>query len=300
MHKRLKTLKKIKCYICGSGDYSFPPGSVRDNPKLKILKCNSCGLIFLSDSGQRDEVFYANSGMHEALGEKIDPGAWLKEVKEDDQRRFNYFKPLINKKAVLDFGCGAGGFLIQAKKVCGKAFGVEPEKRLQRHFYSKGLEVYPDLKAFRMRYPKGFKVDVVTLFHVLEHLPDPRRILNDLSSVIKNNGQIIIEVPHASDALLVLYKSDAFSHFTYWSCHLYIFTIKALEKLIKQSGLRVNYIKQIQRYPLSNHLYWLAKGEPKGHLEWGFLNSDELQAAYEKQLAALGCCDTLVASIRKS
>ncbi len=52
---------------------------------------------------------------------------------------------------------------------------------------------------------------------------------------------------------------------------------------------------QVQRYPLSNHLHWLAHGKPGGHKTWGFLDSAELDAAYAATLARVGACDTLIA-----
>jgi hypothetical protein len=50
---------------------------------------------------------------------------------------------------------------------------------------------------------------------------------------------------------------------------------------------------------LSNHLHWLVNGRPGGHQKWHFLDSPELHAAYEKQLAAIGKCDTIVGSVSK-
>jgi len=110
---------------------------------------------------------------------------------------------------------------------------------------------------------------------------------------------LIVEVPNANDALLKLYQNEAFSHFTYWSCHLFLFTPHTLSKLAESAGLHVNYIKQIQRYPLSNHLYWLVNGKPGGHRKWHFLDSNELLTAYEKQLASVGLCDTILGSFSK-
>ena len=147
------------------------------------------------------------------------------------------------------------------------------------------------------RMPLGGGYDIITMFHVLEHIPDPKSILSQLSEMLANDGQIIVEVPNAADALLTLYNNEPFFHFTYWSCHLFLYTAKILQMLFDQMNLKVNYIKQIQRYPLSNHLHWLANGNPGGHQKWHFLNSPELYAAYEKQLAAIGKCDTIMASV---
>lgn len=134
---------------------------------------------------------------------------------------------------------------------------------------------------------------------MLGHAPDPKSILVELSEFLANNGQIIVEVPNADDVLLTLYHREPFSNFTYWSCHLFLFTLKILEMLFSKVNLKVNYIKQIQRYLLANHLYWLANGKPGGHQKWHFLNSPELHTAYEKQLSAIGKCDTILASISR-
>jgi 2-polyprenyl-3-methyl-5-hydroxy-6-metoxy-1,4-benzoquinol methylase len=178
------------------------------------------------------------------------------------------------------------------------AVGVEPEARLSNHYQSHGLTVFQNLAEIQEDIrEEGY--DIITMFHVLEHIPDPKSILIELSELLAKDGQIIVEVPNADDALLTLYNNVPFSHFTYWSCHLFLFTAKTLGMLVSQAGLKINYMKQIQRYPLSNHLHWLANGRPGGHQKWHFLNSTELHAAYEKQLAAIGKCDTIIASVSK-
>ena len=143
----------------------------------------------------------------------------------------------------------------------------------------------------------GGTYDLITSFHVIEHLADPRQILQDFKKFLSENGRIVIEVPSSSDALLTLYESEPFQHFTYWSQHLYLFNAKTLETLVQQSGLKVISIQQYQRYPLSNHLYWLSKGKPGGHKFWSFLDSPLLQQAYADTLARIGQCDTLIAHL---
>ncbi|MEW6614441.1 MAG: class I SAM-dependent methyltransferase [Thermodesulfobacteriota bacterium] len=278
------------CYLCQGKNFKKRTGRVRDNPNLEIIKCTYCGLVFLSSFSHIKEEFYESSGMHEG---DIDIETLIREAKWDDERRFDFFKPLIENKSILDFGCGTGGFLLRARDIAKKVEGVEPERRLQSHFLKNNLNVSPDLNNISNFF------DVITLFHVLEHIPDPRSILTRLAEKLKDKGQIIIETPNANDALLQLYKSKPFSNFTYWSCHLFLFSVSTLFRLAESTCLTVNYIKQVQRYPLSNHLYWLARGKPGGHKEWSFLNSRELHDAYEKQLASIGHCDTLLASFSK-
>jgi len=94
-----------------------------------------------------------------------------------------------------------------------------------------------------------------------------------------------------------LFGCEPFTHFTYWSQHLFLFNPRTLSDLVRQAGLKLHWLKQVQRYPLSNHLYWLSQGKPGGHQKWVFINSPVLDDAYSAQLAALGRCDTLLAGI---
>ncbi|MBU0728810.1 MAG: class I SAM-dependent methyltransferase [Proteobacteria bacterium] len=285
-----------ECYLCRETDFSYRPGSVRDNPALKVCQCSGCGLVYLSSFAHAEKDFYEESGMH---GEApLDVAKWMANTAADDERRFHFLEPHLSGKSLLDFGCGTGGFLLKARKTAREVHGVELEKRLQSHFLKNRLTVFENIEDLRERQGAG-RYDLITLFHVLEHLPDPKSMLQSLGTLLADSGEIIIEVPHADDALLTLYECEPFSHFTYWSCHLFLFTVSTLEMLVRQAGLKPNYIRQVQRYPVSNHLYWLARGKPGGHMVWNFLDSPELQTAYAKQLAEMGKCDTLVMSVSR-
>ena len=280
------------CYLCEGKELKKRAGSVRDNPSLDIMECARCGLVFLSSFSHIKEGFYEDAKMHDG-DISIDIEAWVRETEHDDERRFSWIRPSIEGKSVLDFGCGTGMFLKRAKELAKSVKGIEPEKRLKEHFNKEGLSVAESISEL------GESFDIITLFHVLEHLSDPVQVLEELSAKLSENGEIIVEVPNASDALLTLYESKPFSEFTYWSCHLFLYTRSTLERVAEQAGLRVNYIEQVQRYTLANHLYWLSKGKPGGHKEWQFMDSDELNSAYAKQLASIGGCDTLLASFSR-
>ncbi|MEK6744572.1 MAG: class I SAM-dependent methyltransferase [Nitrospirota bacterium] len=283
--------RNTACYLCKSEELLVRPGSVRDNALLEIYECSACGLVFLSSFDHIHSGFYENSGMH---GEKPDRETWMRETAVDDERRFNVLRGSLEGRSVLDFGCGTGGFLLKAREVAAKVAGVEREHSLKPWFHNQKLDVFSSLEDVDGNF------DIITLFHVLEHIPDPRTVLSTLGTKLNKNGIIIVEVPNANDALLTLYKSSSFSRFTYWSCHLFLFSQSTLPVLAEQSGLSVNYVKQIQRYPLSNHLYWLAHGKPGGHQTWSYLDSPELTNSYEKQLANIGACDTILASFSRT
>jgi cyclopropane fatty-acyl-phospholipid synthase-like methyltransferase len=197
-------------------------------------------------------------------------------------------KASIANRRLLDFGCGAAGFVRNAQPIAAEAVGVEPERRV-RDYWGDKIKLCDSLED------AGDGYDLITAFHVIEHLPDPCAKLKELAARLKDKGRLVIEVPSSDDVLLTLYENEAFQRFTYWSQHLYLFNGETLRRLAEQAGLRVVSIQQFQRYPLSNHLHWLSRNQPGGHQGWSFMDTPALTEAYAASLAALGKCDTIIA-----
>lgn len=280
----------MTCYLCNHPDFSVRKGAVRDDPSLQIIECTNCGLVALSSLQHIRVGHYEDSGMHGDDLPSIE--SWLRDTEQDDQRRFEMLKTAMVNRKVLDFGCGAAGFVSKAQSLAAEVAGVEPERRI-REYWGDSIALYGGLEDV------GGGYDLITAFHVVEHLPDPRAMLKELAMRLKDQGRLVIEVPNSGDALLTLYENDAFQHFTYWSQHLFLFNAETLRCLATQAGLRVVSIQQFQRYPLSNHLHWLSRNRPGGHQHWSFLDSPELRSAYANTLAAIGKCDTLIAHLEK-
>lgn len=282
----------MKCYLCDSNNYRKRDGKVRDNENLDILECNNCGLVFLSSGNHIDENYYEESNMSEDSNME----EWLQETCVDDNRRFNFIKEMIINKDIIDFGSGAGGFLINAKEIAKSVAGVELDKKVKEHYRTNNIILYSDIDML-----KNDSYDIITAFHVIEHLSEPIKTMNNLVKKLRVGGKLIIEVPNSNDALLSLYKNKAFSNFTYWSPHLFLYNASTLKMLFKKvPEIKMEFVKYIQRYPLSNHLYWLSRNKPGGHQEWGnFIDSPQLNNAYTSQLASQGITDTIIAQYIK-
>jgi len=113
----------MHCYLCSSELFTTRKGEVRDNPTLRIKECISCGLVTLEDHSHIKSDFYKNSGMHASDLPSID--YWLKETQSDDRRRLEMIRPMLTNANLLDFGCGAGGFLNLAKNLARNVTGIE-------------------------------------------------------------------------------------------------------------------------------------------------------------------------------
>ncbi|MBT0826807.1 methyltransferase domain-containing protein [Campylobacter lari] len=299
----------MKCYLCNSEKKIQREGRVRDNKDIKILECCDCGLVFL-DSQDIDDGFYKNNSMLNqdffkfAKREFKNLKDAIKVFQIDNsltiKSRLKFCLNSIVGKDILDFGSGHAGFLIQAKPFVRSASGVEIEQQVEEIYKNNNINLYRNLDDVDLKLIGIEGYDVITAFHVVEHLKDPIGILKKLSSKLKDNGKMIVEVPNANDALLTIYKNKAFSEFTYWSPHIFLYSPHTLKKLGEKAGLRVEFVKCVQRYPLSNTLYWLANGLPAGQKHWGnFIDNPILQNAYEQTLASLGATDTLIAQFSK-
>ena len=117
-----------------------------------------------------------------------------------------------------------------------------------------------------------------------------------MNTKLSSEGSIIIEIPHANDFLLSKLRCESYKQFTLWSQHLILHTRQSITLLLKEAGFKEISVKNIQRYPVSNHLCWLNNGIPGGHKSnLSLIDTDTLRDAYENALASIDSTDTLLA-----
>ena len=211
-------------------------------------------------------------------------------IVDDDFRRASQFKKILKNKNILDFGCGYGDFLMNLKNYKSLS-GVELRKDCINHIRRKfnKINISNDIDSLNKKF------DVITMFHVLEHLPHQVDILKDLKSKLNKKGKIIIEVPHAEDFLILQDELDEFRNFVFWKEHLILHTVKSLKKIILKAGFKKIKIQYYQRYNLANHLGWFVKKKPGGHVFYKDKVSEQLNKSYSENLKRLGQTDTLIA-----
>lgn len=154
-------------------------------------------------------------------------------------KRFSIWKKtlLVNRyaranKTLLDIGAGTGDFLLAAKNKDWHADGIEPNYEARMKAIEKGVGLVDGMEAL----PKK-KYEVITLWHVLEHLPDLENQILKLTLHLEEDGTLIIAVPN--------FKSyDAKHYKEFWAAfdvprHLWHFSRTAIEKLFSKYGLQL-------------------------------------------------------------
>jgi 2-polyprenyl-3-methyl-5-hydroxy-6-metoxy-1,4-benzoquinol methylase len=147
--------------------------------------------------------------------------------------------PLDSQARVLDVGCNLGSFLAALRDRTGcSVAGLEPAptpaKYAREHFHLDVREACLDDVAGSFG-PASF--DLITLWHVVEHLWEPRRDLHIVRSLLKPGGTLIVEVPNFDDPLRRLFGRS-------WSYidvprHLLHFTPRTLRNFLEEAGFAV-------------------------------------------------------------
>jgi len=139
------------------------------------------------------------------------------------------------EKNLLDIGCGTGDFLKILKEDKWLVTGIEPNDEARTIANQKtNNRVHKNEYLLQL---KENSFDVITLWHVLEHLPDLEEQIAAFKKLLKKNGTLIIAVPN--------YKSfDARYYNEFWAAydaprHLWHFSKKSIEKLFSQKSMRV-------------------------------------------------------------
>jgi SAM-dependent methyltransferase len=266
----------------------------RDRDNVSVWRCRRSGVIFLPTATHITDQYYAR-GDTQSYYQTSSRSSALQLCVEDDMRRAEQFIDLSRNAAWIDVGTGLGGLLDYLRPHCSEVVGVEPQEGLRRLALEAGHSILPSIVE-----AEDSHFDVASLFHVLEHLPDPIAVLKDVRRCMKPGGHLIVEIPHARDFLLSFLDLEEFKRHTFWSEHLILHTRRSLEAFLTASQFSVKAINGFQRYPLANHLFWLNKGRPGGHKEWSFLRSDLLDTAYAAKLNELDMTDTLIAIATKT
>jgi 2-polyprenyl-3-methyl-5-hydroxy-6-metoxy-1,4-benzoquinol methylase len=143
---------------------------------------------------------------------------------------------------LLDIGCGLGQFLAKAQVAGYRVKGVESSEFACEYARRKcGLQVESAAAELVAGLPPDRVYDVITLWHVLEHLDNPFESLRGLRKAVKPGGLLAVEVPNEIEGLIrmpVTAKNGQWCPMTRPPVHLYYFTVSTLSATLEKAGHR--------------------------------------------------------------
>ena len=141
--------------------------------------------------------------------------------------KYKIIKSLVKQTKLLDYGCGNGDFLkyISDKQI--PVTGIEKSLSSQKICQSKGLSVFSSVKHLGKS-----SYNIITLWHVLEHVPSPTKCISTLSELLSKEGALVLAVPNIQSFDSQVFKEE-------WAAldvprHLWHFTPKGLVELLKK------------------------------------------------------------------
>lgn len=234
--------KLSNCPVCNSTQFSqimLCEDHTVSRETYPIVQCNSCGFKFTNPRPEANElgkyyksedyVSHSNTkkGFINSTYQSVRKYTLLKKL----QLISKYFKT----GKILDIGCGTGEFLNICKNAKWNVIGIEPSPDARKMAIENfGLDVKEESEIKNLE-PESF--NIITMWHVLEHVPNLNERIEDLKRLIKPNGVIIIAVPNCESLDAKIYKEN-------WAAydvprHLYHFTPKDIESIFKKHDLEM-------------------------------------------------------------
>jgi 2-polyprenyl-3-methyl-5-hydroxy-6-metoxy-1,4-benzoquinol methylase len=186
------------------------------------------------------------------------------------------------EKNILDIGAGTGDFLKVCKVNLWNVFGIEPDMEARNIAAKKGVLLHKDVSHFTDK-----KFEIITLWHVLEHVENLEEYISTLEKLLSKNGTLIIAVPN--------YKSyDAKYYSKFWAAfdvprHLWHFSETSISKLFAPVNLTVEKTlpMRFDAYYISllSEKYKYGSMKPISALFRGFVSN--IKAIKSKQYSSL-------------
>ncbi|MGA9178696.1 MAG: class I SAM-dependent methyltransferase [Desulfobacterales bacterium] len=205
----------------------------------RVHRCPTCGLGFLDPRPSESEIegLYRSDYFSERYDGGIDPdSSQYKKRLSGERHRTKFIKSIKRSGHLLDIGCGYGYFLDASRREGYKVQGLDVSEWAAQYAVEKlGLSMTIG-KIGDVHFPSQ-NFDIITMWHSLEHIPNPHMALQRAKSWLKKDGILVIDVPNyeGTDARKIWHEWDGWSlPYHYWH-----FTSKSLKQLLSCHGFTV-------------------------------------------------------------
>jgi SAM-dependent methyltransferase len=225
--------RPVECALCGGSESQF----LCQNDGLEVVRCTSCGLVFVNPQPTEDAVrqYYSDPDLARQDGWSAYFQHSAQQITQLWQERLGDLRRWRDGVGVrlLDVGSGWGDFLHCAKPLGWKVAGFEFSPSMAR-FCEERYGITVQIGSLFETSFAGSSFDIVTMWHVLEHLRAPQAVLQRLHNLLVPGGILAVEVPNLNFLPRRSYKYP-FSK----TLHLYHFSPATLTGILTKVGFKV-------------------------------------------------------------
>ena len=217
---------------------------------FEVWRCDGCDFLFTQDPPTPENAGHYYKGEEYISHSDNQKGVVNKLYHRARDFMLGQKEQLVSKfargKRVLDYGTGTGYFTDYLQRKGYAVKGVEIDDEARAYGAKKfGITVHPPAYLFSGIAPDSF--DVVTMWHVLEHLYDPQDYLKKFHDILTDEGVLIIAVPNHKSRDAAVYGAD-------WAAydvprHLWHFGPNTLRRMVGDAGFRVTETRHMPLDP---------------------------------------------------
>lgn len=231
--------QSLTCIACESAEFVNIRSCVDytvSHETFTLHECKTCGLSKTFPQPEESEIgkYYASEEYISHSGKLSWIGLIYKLARKYSLRKKRtLIETHVGKGALLDYGCGTGHFLQHMYQNGWKVEGIEPSDKARINSPT-DIQRYIQTTLSKTQTPN---YQAITLWHVLEHIHDPEKILKDLKQRLTENSIIVIAVPNHKSA-------DANHYGDHWAAydvprHLWHFSPESMRALLQKSGFKI-------------------------------------------------------------
>lgn len=246
------------CPLCGSENISAfikATDHLLTRESYDIFKCGSCNFLLTQGVPPADEIgkyyqsqdYISHSDTRKGLMNKLYHLGRALMLK----KKYGMVKKVAKGKRLLDIGCGTGYFPAFMKQKGYQVAGVETDPKA-RLFAEKEFAITAYSPEDFLNHKIEGKFDVITLWHVLEHLDNFDIYLGRMVEYLLPGGSLVIALPNCS-ALDARYYKECWAGYDV-PRHLWHFTPSTLKILAEKQGLKIKMMKRLMLDPFYNSL----------------------------------------------
>jgi len=261
------------CNLCGGA--SNKPFCAENGRGL--VQCESCSLVFVAEQPDAQELYalYGETYFQNEESGEVGYTNYIADesnIRQTARKRFRHIERFVQKGRMIDVGCAMGFFVDEAAKGGWQVEALDISQFATEYVQKNFGHTAHNGSLLELDLPLG-AYDLVTMWDVIEHVPDPQGYLQRVAELLKSGGVVELATPDVG-SLPARFTGKQWIGYKLSDEHVYYFSVKTLSAMLDKAGFDVLHVRHVGKFVtlqlfldrlgfymplLSKPLQWLEK-----------------------------------------